>query len=71
MDFEDIEKEVFVIRSQIKLLEKRIRLNLRKCDKTLNSIEKLYPLKEDDDYVLRKSSSRKLHSISSDFSLLR
>lgn len=66
----DFEKELFMIRSQLTLLERKVRINIQKCDKTLLSIDKLYPLREDDDYVLRKSSSRKLHSISSDFSFL-
>lgn len=66
----DIEKELFIIRSQLTLLEKKVRTNIRRCEKTLYSIERIYPYHEEYDRVLRKSSSRKLNSISSDFSFL-
>ncbi len=64
----NIEKELVVLRSQVYILEKKIRRNIAKCEKTLHSIERLYPYDEKYDNVMRKSASRKLNSISSDFS---
>jgi hypothetical protein len=66
----NIEKEIVILRSQVHMLEKKIRMNILKCEKTLHSIERLYPYEEKYDIVMRKSSSRKLNSISSDFSIL-